>query len=108
MKLKTRLLLNSIGPMLLVIVIVMAILAFELPLFNSNTTEKGMKSAAYAVANTLDLLDGDYKIINGKLSKGSLILTDEVQFLETLKEKMGMEVAIFYSNIGYATARKDQ
>ena len=67
-----------------------------------------MKSAAYAVANTLDLLDGDYKIINGKLSKGSLILTDEVQFLETLKEKMGMEVAIFYSNIGYATTLKDQ
>jgi methyl-accepting chemotaxis protein len=108
MKLKTRLLFNSIGPMLLIIVVVLAILAFELPLFNSNTTEKSMKSAAYAVANTLDLLDGDYKIVNGKLSKGSLILTDEVQFLETLKEKMGMEVAIFYSNIGYATTLKDQ
>lgn len=108
MKLKTRLLFNSIGPLLLVIVIVMAIFVFGLPLLNNRTAEKGMKSAAYAVANTMDLIDGDYKIYNGRLLKGEKILTDEFRIFETMKEKMGMEIAVFYSNIGYATTLKDQ
>ena len=107
MKLKTRLLFNSIGPMLLVIVIVMAILAFELPLLNTRTTEKGMKSAAYTVANMLDLIEGNYKINNGKLVKGDKILTDVSGIFESMKEKTGMEIAVFYSNIGYATTLKD-
>jgi methyl-accepting chemotaxis protein len=107
MKLKTRLLFNSIGPMLLVIVIVMAILAFELPLLNTRTTEKGMKSAAYTVANMLDLIEGNYKINNGNLVKGDKILTDESGIFESMKEKTGMEIAVFYSNIGYATTLKD-
>ena len=107
MKLKTRLLLNSLGPMLLIMIIVLAMLAFEIPLFNTRATEKGMKATAYSVAHALELIEGDYRINGGKLYKGETVLTDEHSLLDSIKNDSGMEISIFYSSIGYATTIKN-
>lgn len=108
MKLKTRLLLNSVGPMLLIIVIVLAMLAFEIPLFNTRASERGMKATAYAVAHALELIEGDYRINGGKMYKGDTVLSDEHSLLDSIKNDSGMDIAIFYSANGYASTIKDE
>ena len=108
MKLKTRLLLNSVGPMLLIIVIVLAMLAFEIPLFNTRASERGMKATAYAVAHALELIEGDYRINGGKMYKGDTVLSDEHSLLDSIKNDSGMDIAIFYSANGYASTIMDE
>ena len=108
MKLKTRLLLISLGPMLLVILVVAGILLFGVPIRNVNSAEDELKTTSYSVSNVLNLVKGDYKIENGKLFKGEVNLTDAHRLWDSIKNSTGADVSLFYSSICYASTIVDE
>lgn len=108
MKLKSRLILISIGPMLLMMVIIAAILIFELPLLNLDSTEKGLKTAAYSVSDMLRFVDGDYKVVGGHLFKGEKDITDAHSILDPIKNEAGIDIILFYSSAAYASTILDE
>ena len=107
MKLKTRLMLLSLGPMLLMILVAAGILLFVFPVFNTSTTERGLKAAAYSVADVLTLAEGDYKVAGGQLYKGSSNLTEAQKMFDSIKNDSGVDIALFYSSVAYASTITD-
>ena len=73
MKLKPKLLLMSLLPMLLMILIIVGILAIEMPILTGKNTEQGLKTAAYSVTAGLEAIEGEFKVERGRLLKGGKI-----------------------------------
>ncbi|MBR4782215.1 MAG: cache domain-containing protein [Lachnospiraceae bacterium] len=108
MKLKTKLLLMALIPMILMIVIIAGILLIEIPVLTGNGTEQGLKAAAYSVSVGLNAMDGDFKVARGQLYKGSYIFGDNSELFTEIKEKTGTDIILFYGVNAYATTIKDE
>ncbi|MBR4343142.1 MAG: cache domain-containing protein [Lachnospiraceae bacterium] len=107
MKLKMRLMLMTLIPMLLVIIIIAGIIVGEFPMLTRHNTEMGLKSTAYSLAGALNMIEGDYKVLKGHIYKGELDLSDGVEILESVKRDSNVDSIVFYGPTGYATTIKD-
>ena len=107
MKLKPKLLLMTMMPMLLMILIIAGILAIEIPILTGKNTEQGLKAAAYSVTAGLEALDGDFKVERGRLLKDGKPFENDNPIFTKVKENSGAEIILFYGSGSYATTIKD-
>ncbi|MCR4992870.1 MAG: cache domain-containing protein [Lachnospiraceae bacterium] len=107
MKLKTKLLLMALMPMILMIVIIAGILLIEIPVLNGSSAEEGLKTAAYSVSAGLNAMDGDFKVTRGQLYKGNIVFANDNALFTEINEKTGAEIVLFYGIDSYATTIKD-
>ena len=107
MKLKTKLLLMALMPMMLMIVIIAGILLIEIPALNGSSTEHGLKAAAYSVSAGLNAMEGDFKVSKGQLFKGNTVFANDNTLFSEVHEKTGAEIVLFYGIDSYATTIKD-
>ncbi len=78
----------------------------------SSTTESEietcLKSTAYSVIQTYDVIDDGQYLLSGKvLYKGETNLSDHLEIVDELKAKTDIEVTFFYGDTRYATTVKD-
>ena len=107
MKLKPKLLLMSLLPMLLMILIIVGILAIEMPILTGKNTEQGLKTAAYSVTAGLEAIEGEFKVERGRLLKGGKIFDNDNPIFTKVKENSGADIILFYGSNSYATTIKD-
>jgi len=108
MKLKTKLTLMALAPMFLILLVIAGVLAFELPMITKRNTENGLKATAYAIAGSLDVTDGDYKVSKGSLYKGEVNLSEEREFIDNISRNSGVDIILFYGNECYASTVRDK
>ena len=107
MRLKPKLLLMSLLPMLLMILIIVGILAIEMPILTGKNTEQGLKTAAYSVTAGLEAIEGEFKVERGRLLKGGKIFDNDNPIFTKVKENSGADIILFYGSNSYATTIKD-
>lgn len=109
MKLRTKIVLLAILPALFVSI---SQYVFSMNQLEKGTLQKayeGMQGTAVMTDYLLDSLgDGDYQLKDGELYKGNFNLSQNVDFLDTLKEKSGYDATLFYGDTRYLTTLKDE
>lgn len=105
MKLKTRILMYVLAPVIVVIA-VMCTLGFS-SVMNSNedTVATGLETNAAVIMNTIYTTDaGAFDIKNNSLYKGDYNITDNKVMLDNICGETGIEVSIFYGDVCYLSS----
>lgn len=104
MNLKKRILLLSIGPVVIMGIITLVILAGGLPALTKSQQEKGLENTAYAVRRTFNRMDGDYRITNGRLVIGDINQDQLGDELDSLCTYLTDDVVVFFGDTGYVSS----
>ncbi len=105
MKIKSKILLFALGPLLALGVLVVALSNQKLNDVISNAIETGLRSTAVAVRDTLTFVDDGKFEFNKKnyLVKGDFNISQTPELVNNIKDATNTDVSIFYKNIRYAT-----
>ena len=109
MKLKQKLLLTSIVPIVALGIIVLVISYLRVNSIVTETIKNGLKTTATSVIETLDALNDDAFYINedDDLYKGSYNITEFTQLADQLKNAGNTDITVFYGNKRYMTSVLD-
>ena len=76
---------------------VIVIVAIQVKRNSEMFTEKWLQSTSYAVSNYYNSMSGaDYTYEDGILRKGSLVITEQNAFIDSLREDLGVYTVLFY------------
>lgn len=106
MKIKSKILLFSMGPLLAFGLLLVFMSNSKINNVVSGTIENGLRNAALSVRNTLTYADeGEYGLDKkGNMCKGDFNITKTPQIATDLKESTNTDIAIFYGDIRYMTS----
>jgi methyl-accepting chemotaxis protein len=110
MKMKTKILLVAIVPLLLLGAVTISISAVRISSVVTEDIEEGLQAAAVSVRETLAVADtGDYHVDeDGQLYKGSFNISENEEIADGLKQEAGMDLTIFYGDTRYMTSICDE
>lgn len=75
----------------------------------TNEIQNSLSIAAHSVYNTYSLLiQGDYAVVDGKLKKGNVILSNDYSILDELKASYQMEITLFYGQERMLSTIRDE
>ncbi|MBO5164995.1 MAG: cache domain-containing protein [Lachnospiraceae bacterium] len=106
MKIKSKITLVAIAPLLLMGIMIILLSKQRLNDVVENAIENGLRSTAIAVRNTIIYSDpeGKFEFNNhGYLVKGEFNISKTPQIVDDIKEATNMDVSICYKNVRYAT-----
>ena len=106
MKLKQKLLLTSIVPIVALGIIVLVISYLRVNSIVTETIENGLRTTATSVTETLDALNDDpfYISEDDELYKGNYNITEFTQLADQLKTAGNTDITIFFGNTRYMTS----
>ena len=108
MKLRTKIVLLAILPALFVSIIQYASSMSQLENGTTQEAYEGMQGTAVMTNYWLDSIgDGEYQLKGDELYKGDFNLSQNVDFLDSLKDKSGYDATLFYGDTRYLTTLKD-
>lgn len=107
MKLKTRLLILSFAPIIVLMLITTIIILGALPEVKNDLEEKNLNTVAHLTSIILQEQEGDYAVSGGSLSKGGLDQDSINLLLDRIAADDNLELMVFYADTCYATTIKD-
>lgn len=109
MKLKLRIILLVIVPVVLVGATALVLSAWQI---STNVTEQaysGMEASAMSIKNIFDFAsEGKYYVSDGQLWKGDLNISDNISMLDDIKEQTGLDVTVFVGDTRILTTITDE
>ncbi|MGN0350618.1 MAG: methyl-accepting chemotaxis protein [Roseburia sp.] len=109
MKLRTKIVLLALLPAFFVSLAQYTSSMYQLDKGTTAEAYEGMQGTAAMVSSLLDSLgNGDYKVKDGELYKGDTNLSQNSDFLNTLKETSGYDATLFYGDTRYLTTLTDE
>lgn len=105
MKIKSKITLVAIGPLLLMGIMIIMLSRQRLNEVVADTIETGLRSTAIAVRNTIIYVDeGEFEFNkHSYLVKGEFNISKTPQLVDDIKAATNMDVSICYKNVRYAT-----
>lgn len=105
MKIKSKILIFALGPLLALGVLIVILSSNKLNTVVSDAIETGLRSTAVAVRDTINFVDEGKFEFNKKnyLVKGDFNISKTPELVDNIKEATNTDVSIFYKNIRYAT-----
>ena len=110
MKLRGKLLLMSILPMVVVSVVTIIVIGIKASASIKDEIENGLISTALAMRDDVSSIDGNNYWVDeaGNLWNGSdYNVTEDTEGIDAVLEKTGIAVTVFYGDTRYATSVKD-
>lgn len=109
MKLRTKIVLLALLPAFFISIFQYVSSMYQLEKGTTTEAYKGMQATAVMASSLLDSLEsGKYQLKNGDLYKGDVNLSQNTDFLYSLKEKSGYDTSIFYGDSRYLTTLTDE
>ncbi|MCI6243920.1 MAG: methyl-accepting chemotaxis protein [Agathobacter sp.] len=110
MKLRTRIVLLALLPAICVSMIQFASSTFQLERGTMDEAYEGMQATAVMVNTLLNTLgnEGEYQLRDQSLYVGEANLSEDTGILDTLKDKSGYDVTLFYGDTRYLTTIVDE
>lgn len=110
-KLKNKMLLITILPLIMVGIVSIAVTARQFVSYSKSMAETSLGQSAKTMSAVMDqLYDGDYNIsdTSGKrvLMKGDYVFNGRIELFDTLKKDTGLEYSLFFENTRVATTLK--
>lgn len=109
MKLRFKIAMYVLLPLLVIAIFVSTIGYQQTVMINARTIEEGLKATAISIQDTLHLLGGDakFEVKDGALWKGSVNITEHTEIVDDIRSQTAVAITIFYGDTRYATAITD-
>ena len=105
MKMKSRIMLLALVPLLLLGLATILIGNKKIDKVVTASIENGLRASAVSVRDTLTYVDeGAYQITEGKLYKGEFNISDAVDIADNLRTSSDTDITIFYGDTRYMTS----
>lgn len=109
MKLRAKIVLLALLPAFFVSISQYMSSMYQLDKGTTNEAYEGMQATAVMAGALLDSLGGgEYEVKDGELYKGDVNLSQDADFLDTLKQKSGYDATLFYGDTRYLTTLTDE
>ncbi len=110
MKMKSKILLIAMIPLLLLGAITILVSGQGTTKVVTDNIENGLRAAAVSVRDTLTYMNQEpYRVgADGELYKGETNLTEHAELADHLKEESNMDVTVFYGDTRYMTSVLDE
>ncbi len=110
MKLKAKIALYVLVPLVIVAICVATIGRVQTVDISAGTVEQGLKATAVSIQDTLHLLDAGapFEVKDGVLWKGDINVTEHVEIVDDIMTESSVVVTIFYGDTRYCTSLKDE
>ena len=110
MKLRTKIVLLGLLPAIIVSLIQYMSSTYQLEKGTMQEAYEGMQATAVMANTLLDTLGngGEYQVKDGDLYVGETNLSQNTVFLDTIKEKSGYDITVFFGDTRYLTTLVDE
>lgn len=110
MKMRTKMLMLAILPLLVLGVITIILSYSRVNSIVTESIENGLRGAAVSVRDTLSYADAGTYSVNeaGGLLKGEFNVTEHVEIADEIKKSTNMDITIFFGDTRYMTSVVDQ
>lgn len=105
MKMKSKILLLSLVPLVLLGLATILIGNKKIDEVVTASIENGLRASVVSVRDTLSYVDeGAYQLVEGKLYKGEFNVSDAVEIADNLRTSSDTDITIFYGDTRYMTS----
>ena len=110
MKMRAKILLIAIVPLLLLGTITAMVSNQRTTKVVTESIENGLRGTAVSVRDNFDHMNQEpyYVAENGELYKGDVNITQSTEIADHLKKSANMDITIFYGDTRYMTSVKDE
>lgn len=109
LKLKARLLIMSILPLILLSATIIFISSFAIEKIATEEAIKGLKGIAVSMTDTFNEQDaGKYQLRGNQLFKGKTNVSSQLGVVENIKEENGYESTVFYGDTRFLTSLRKE
>ena len=105
MKITGKILLLICGVILAIVLTIIVVVSSEVKGNSTVFVENWLQSTSYAVSNYYNSLSGaDYSLEGSEIRKGSILLSEKNEFIDSLREDLGVYTVVFYGKQAYISS----